>query len=159
MNIQHWRPAFISAARRSVRRSPHCRPQWVRSYGVEAPPPPPPPPPPPQGSTFAGRTKTFAKWTGIFCLSSVVGIVSLTAGILAHDAFTYNEKHADRVPLNPLALHPETGGPKNLPVARVLIDDEEDDEAKQLLEKPKLVIIGAGWGVSCTIDLIVGSTC
>jgi hypothetical protein len=27
--------------------------------------------------------------------------------------------------MNPLALHPEVGGPKKLPIARVLIGDEE----------------------------------
>ena len=62
--------------------------------------------------------------------------------------FTYTDKHVDRVPVNPLALNPQRGGPKNLPVARVLVDDEEDDEAKKLASKPRLVIVGAGWGVS-----------
>lgn len=94
------------------------------------------------------RSKSFAKYAGLFCLSSAVGIVTIGTGILVHDAFTYSERHIDRVPVNPLALHPERGGPKNLPIAHVLVDDEEDDEAKALSEKPKLVIVGAGWGVS-----------
>ncbi|KAF9526941.1 hypothetical protein CPB83DRAFT_769273 [Crepidotus variabilis] len=98
------------------------------------------------GPTMFDRSKSVAKWTGLLCLSSVLGVITLGAGILAHDVFTYNEKHVDRVPVNPLALCPEKGGPKNLPIARVLVDDEEDDEAKKLLDKPKLVIIGAGWG-------------
>jgi NADH dehydrogenase len=49
--------------------------------------------------------------------------------------------------VSPLALHPETGGPKNLPVARVQVDDEEDEENIKLAEKPRLVIVGGGWGV------------
>ncbi|KAF4615380.1 hypothetical protein D9613_002733 [Agrocybe pediades] len=97
-------------------------------------------------NSYLRRSKVVAKYTGLLCLSSVVGVLTLGAGILVHDAFTYNEKHVDRVPLNPLALNPERGGPKNLPIARVLVDDEEDEEAKKLSDKPKLVIIGGGWG-------------
>ncbi|KAF8723433.1 hypothetical protein AX14_009277 [Amanita brunnescens Koide BX004] len=54
--------------------------------------------------------------------------------------------HVDRVPVSPLALHPETGGPKNLPVVRVQVDDEENEEVKRIAEKPRLVIVGGGWG-------------
>lgn len=72
----------------------------------------------------------------------------LGGAIFLHDAFTYTDRHVDRVPVNPLALHPETGGPKNLPVARVLVEDEECEANRQLSLKPKLVIIGGGWGVS-----------
>ena len=50
--------------------------------------------------------------------------------------------------MNPLALHPERGGPKNLPVARASLSDEEDEENKKLSSKPRLVIVGGGWGVS-----------
>ena len=64
-----------------------------------------------------------------------------------HDACTYNDRHAERVPLNPLALHPEKGGPKNLPIAKVLIDDDDSDENTKIAEKPRLVIVGGGWGV------------
>ena len=55
--------------------------------------------------------------------------------------------HADdesRVPVNPLALNPTKGGKKNLPIASFLYDDEESDVQKELLKKPKLVIIGGG---------------
>lgn len=93
------------------------------------------------------RAGTYARYTGYFCLSSVFGVVALGAGIFIHDAFTYSEKHLERVPVSPLALHPERGGPKNLPVARVQVDDEEDDENKMLADKPRLVIVGGGWGV------------
>lgn len=94
------------------------------------------------------RIKTAARYTGYLGLSAVVGVVSLTGAILIHDAFTYNTRHVHRVPVNPLALHPERGGPKNLPIARVLVGDEEDSDAKLLATKPKLVIVGGGWGVS-----------
>lgn len=49
-----------------------------------------------------------------------------------------------RVPVNPLALNPTKGGKKNLPIASFLYDDEESDVQKELLKKPKLVIIGGG---------------
>ena len=75
-------------------------------------------------------------------------MLAIGAGVFIHDAFTYTDRHVDRVPVSPLALHPERGGPKNLPVVNVLLADEEDEEARKLMEKPKLVIVGGGWGVS-----------
>lgn len=94
------------------------------------------------------RVRTAARYTGYLGLSAVVGVVSLTGAILIHDCFTYSNKHVHRVPVNPLALNSERGGPKNLPIARVLVGDDEDDDAKLLGTKPKLVIVGGGWGVS-----------
>ena len=58
----------------------------------------------------------------------------------------------DRVPVSPLALHPKLGGPKNLPVASVTLGDEESEENRQLAHKPKLIIVGGGWGVSEVIE-------
>jgi NADH dehydrogenase len=100
------------------------------------------------GSTVGSRSIKVAKYTGYLGLSTVVGVAVLTAGVLLHDAFTYTDKHVERVPVSPLALHPERGGPKNLPVARVFMDDDADDENRKLATKPRLVIIGGGWGVS-----------
>jgi hypothetical protein len=54
----------------------------------------------------------------------------------------------DRVPVSPLALCPKLGGPKNLPVASVGLADEETEENRKLASKPRLVIVGGGWGVS-----------
>lgn len=98
-------------------------------------------------SSFFARARVAARWTAFVGASSVVGVLLIGATIFAHDAFTYTERHVDRVPVNPLALHPETGGPKNLPVAKVLVGDEEDDTNKKLAQKPRLVIVGGGWGV------------
>jgi hypothetical protein len=80
-------------------------------------------------------------------LSATTGLFALGAAIFIHDAFTYTDKHIERVPVSPLALHPERGGPKNLPVVNVLLADEEDEDFRKLNEKPKLVIVGGGWGV------------
>jgi hypothetical protein len=66
-----------------------------------------------------------AKFCGFLVGSMGLGLVTFLGVIFIHDAFTYTTRHIERVPVSPLALHPELGGPKNLPVARVLIDDEE----------------------------------
>ncbi|KAH7343714.1 nucleotide-binding domain-containing protein [Rhizoctonia solani] len=106
-----------------------------------------PAPPPPSWTTILMRRGLFGlKWTGFLIGSSALGIGLLTGALFVHDAFTYNDKHVEKVPVNPLALKPETGGPKNLPIASSLVGDEEDEEAKILSQKPRLVIVGGGWG-------------
>lgn len=61
-----------------------------------------------------------------FIVGSVgLGLVTFVGVLFIHDAFTYTSKHTERVPVSPLALHPELGGPKNLPIAKVLIDDDD----------------------------------
>jgi NADH dehydrogenase len=80
-------------------------------------------------------------------MSAVLGVGLVIGVILAHDAFTYSDKHVDRVPCNPLSLHPRRGGKKNLPIIEVNLDAEEA-EKKSMGDKPRLVIIGGGWGVS-----------
>ncbi|EUC57846.1 NADH dehydrogenase (ubiquinone), 64 kDa subunit, putative, partial [Rhizoctonia solani AG-3 Rhs1AP] len=92
------------------------------------------------------RGVTGLKWSGFLIGSSLLGIGLLTGGLFIHDIFTYNDRHLEKVPVNPLALKPETGGPKNLPIASSLVGDEEDEEAKILSQKPRLVIVGGGWG-------------
>jgi hypothetical protein len=100
------------------------------------------------------KLRTSAKWVGAACLASAAGVVGIGAVILAHDAFTYQDRHVDRVPVSPLALHPESGGPKNLPVVCAQVDDEQDEENRRLADKPRLVIVGGGWGVSVLHDYI-----
>ncbi|KAF4576647.1 hypothetical protein EYR36_000755 [Pleurotus pulmonarius] len=105
-------------------------------------------------SRIIRRAKTTAKYGGYLCLSTVFGVLFLGAGIFVHDAFTYTDKHVERVPVSPLALHPERGGPKNLPVAKVLVADEEDEENVKLAHKPKLVIVGGGWGAMGVLETL-----
>ncbi|KAI0312376.1 nucleotide-binding domain-containing protein, partial [Amylostereum chailletii] len=101
--------------------------------------------------------RTTFRATIFLGVSSVLGVVVITGCFFVHDAFTYQDRHLERVPVNPLALHPELGGPKNLPIARVLVGDEEDETMKGLHNKPKLVIVGGGWGaVSVIKNLNVG---
>ncbi|KAF8629995.1 hypothetical protein AX15_003166 [Amanita polypyramis BW_CC] len=96
--------------------------------------------------------RCYLRYTGYFCASTVAGIVLIGAGVLIHDTLTYTDRHVDRVPVSPLALHPESGGPKNLPIVRVQVDDEEDEEAKKIAKKPRLVIVGGGWGAMGVIQ-------
>lgn len=92
------------------------------------------------------RARTVIKYTGYAAGSTVVGVFVLTSLILLHDAFTYRTKYVDGVPTEPLALNPELGGPKNLPVLRSYLSDVEDPQQAQIREKPRLVIVGGGWG-------------
>jgi hypothetical protein len=99
---------------------------------------------------FLHRTRLLLRWTGYAAASTVVGVTLITGAIFVHDAFTYTEAHVDKVPVSPLALHPETGGPKNLPVVAAFLSDLEDPENERINEKPRLVIVGGGWGVGGT---------
>ncbi|KAI9571431.1 hypothetical protein HD554DRAFT_2236432 [Boletus coccyginus] len=108
-------------------------------------------------SRFLRRSLLVAKYTSYLVLSATAGLFALGTAIFIHDAFTYTDKHIERVPVSPLALHPERGGPKNLPIVNVLLADEEDEEFRKLNEKPKLVIVGGGWGaVSVLQNLSLG---
>jgi len=77
--------------------------------------------------SLVGTTLLVAKWTGLLLGSAGVGILLIGAGVFVHDAFTYSDKHLDRVPVSPLALNPKLGGPKSLPIAEVNLDDEENE--------------------------------
>jgi len=106
------------------------------------------PTPTPSGpSRFSRYGRNAVKYTAFTCFSAVLGLSVVVGGVFIHDVFTYSDKHVDRVPVSPLALHPERGGPKNLPVASVLVGDEDDGTQVPVMGKPKLVIVGGGWGV------------
>ena len=77
----------------------------------------------------------------------MLGVTLITGAIFVHDAFTYTEAHVDKVPVSPLALCPETGGPKNLPIVAAFLSDIEDPENERISQKPRLVIVDGGWGV------------
>ncbi|KAI0063437.1 mitochondrial NADH dehydrogenase [Artomyces pyxidatus] len=131
------------------------RPTAYRPRFLSTPPPIPPPVRPRSRLMRIARTATRAAAFVVF--SATFGIVLVTGGIFVHDAFTYNERHLDRVPVSPLALHPERGGPKNLPIANALVGDEDEEATQEVKNKPKLVIVGGGWGaVSVLQSLYAG---
>lgn len=65
-----------------------------------------------------------------------------------YDASTYKEGPSigEDIPVSEVALHPRRGGPKNLPIAEHLVDDDDSAAKKNQKHKPKLVILGTGWG-------------
>ncbi|KAI0273414.1 mitochondrial NADH dehydrogenase [Gloeopeniophorella convolvens] len=110
--------------------------------------------PPPDSSRVLRIGRKTAKYAAFTCFSAVLGLGVVVGGVFIHDAFTYTDKHIDRVPVSPLALHPERGGPKNLPIASVLVGDEDDDSVLSVKDKPRLVIVGGGWGAVSVLQTI-----
>ena len=53
---------------------------------------------------------------------------------------------AGNAPVSITALNPPRGGPKNLPIVDSLIDDEDCEENANQKDKPRLVVLGSGWG-------------
>lgn len=80
-----------------------------------------------------------AAWLGASLTLLGVGVI----GFFIYDASTYKEEatHSD-INISQLALQPRRGGPKNLPIAEMFLDDDEEEQAK----KPRLVVLGGGWG-------------
>jgi NADH dehydrogenase len=77
--------------------------------------------------------------------------VAVSAGLVLaffiYDASTYKEDSgAEDIPVSEFALNPRRGGPKNLPIAEHFVDDDDSPEKKDQKHKPKLVILGTGWG-------------
>ena len=71
----------------------------------------------------------------------------LVVGFFIYDAFTYesNPESFD-ISVSEYALNPRRGGPKNLPIAEYYIDDDDSPAMVAQKHKPKLVILGTGWG-------------
>ena len=90
-----------------------------------------------------------------FIVSTFFGVLTIGGVILLHDALTYNERHVDRVPTHLLALNPRRGGPKNLPIIERDLADQEDEFTASLVDKPHLVIVGGGWGVSLMMQCCI----
>lgn len=77
----------------------------------------------------------------------IVFVALAFGAFFIYDATTYNEHAvATECDVSQLALFPRKGGPKNLPIAEVLIDDEDTEDHRKRKDKPKLVILGGGWG-------------
>lgn len=84
-----------------------------------------------------------AAWLGGSVVIIGVGVI----GFFLYDASTYREDltYSD-INVSDLALSPRKGGPKNLHIAEVLVDDDDCPESTRQKDKPKLVILGGGWG-------------
>jgi NADH:ubiquinone reductase (H+-translocating) len=84
-----------------------------------------------------------AAWLGGSVVIIGIGII----GFFLYDASTYREDltYTD-INVSDLALSPRLGGPKNLPIAEVLLDDDDCAQSMRQKDKPKLLILGGGWG-------------
>ncbi|RFN50160.1 nadh dehydrogenase [Fusarium flagelliforme] len=84
-----------------------------------------------------------AAWVGISISVLGVGVI----GFFIYDASTYFEHpNQSDIDVSKIALQPRSGGSKNLPIAEVYIDDDDTEEHRRLKDKPRLVILGGGWG-------------
>lgn len=101
----------------------------------------------PLKSTLWSRSPILRVLTRL-AFSSVLGLFVLTGAILVHDSLTYGSNKVGKVDVHPLALKPEKGGRKNLPILAHDIQELEEGHGGERKEKPKLVIVGGGWGVS-----------
>ena len=71
----------------------------------------------------------------------------LVVAFFIYDATTYqDDPESFDIPVSEYALVPRRGGPKNLPIVEYLVDDDDTDGMKEQKHKPKLVILGTGWG-------------
>lgn len=71
----------------------------------------------------------------------------LVVGFFIYDATTYKaEPESAELSVSSMALNPRRGGPKNLPIVEYFVDDEEDAQMVGQKHKPKLVVLGTGWG-------------
>lgn len=97
---------------------------------------------PTRGPIFRFFYRSFVYVGGFIVLCGV-----FVVAFFAYDASTYRE--ADKlidIPVSEAALSPRRGGPKNLPIANILVDDEDCEAMLAQKDKPKLVILGTGWG-------------
>lgn len=73
----------------------------------------------------------------------------------AYDATTYDpEPESFDIPVSEYALMPRRGGPKNLPIAEYFVDDDDTDAMRRQKHKPRLVILGTGWGSVALLKLL-----
>ncbi|KAF2273496.1 uncharacterized protein EI97DRAFT_460931 [Westerdykella ornata] len=117
--VRSWRRTASSDAAANQNLSPKTRPKWLRIV-----------------SRSLAMLGTFVVVSG-----------SLVVAFFIYDASTYKEGADVRdIPVSELALHPRRGGPKNLPIVDAFVDDDESAECRELKEKPRLVVLGTGWG-------------
>lgn len=96
------------------------------------------------------RVVRYAYRTAAVLGSFVAVSGALVAAFFVYDAYTYHDDPiAADVAVPALALNPRRGGPKQLPIAEHHVDDNDndnEDNGARSSHKPKLVILGTGWG-------------
>ena len=123
--------------------APFSSTPFLSSSPAAATPAPTTPPPPKQRGKLA---RTLIK-TLAFCGGTTIAVTGLVLAFFIYDATTYKEGVDESdVSVPQLALTPRLGGEKNLPIAELFLNDEDCEEALRLREKPRLVVLGCGWG-------------
>ncbi|EGC47547.1 mitochondrial NADH dehydrogenase [Histoplasma capsulatum var. duboisii H88] len=100
-------------------------------------------------SPLKQRSRTVRIIYNLFAYCGIFVVIGgvLVVGFFVYDATTYrHDLSFDNIQVSELALNPRLGGPKNLPIADVLIDDHDSEVMREQRDKPKLVILGTGWG-------------
>jgi len=145
ITVRAYAPCIPAQARLSYPKITIPRPQVL----------PPKPPTPTNGRSIStrplptNRGRIFRFFYRFFAYAGGFIIVSgsLVLAFFIYDASTYREdlSYSD-IPVSEHALMPKRGGPKNLPIAHVLVDDDDCADNTRNKHKPKLVILGSGWG-------------
>ncbi|KAI5293271.1 hypothetical protein KEM52_005691 [Ascosphaera acerosa] len=94
-----------------------------------------------------GRVKRYL-WN-VLAFAGFAGLTTtgLVVAFFIYDWTTYRTEVTEAdVYVPQAALNPRRGGPKNLPIADCLLDDGDGEEMLAQQRKPKLVILGSGWG-------------
>ncbi|KAK9456766.1 hypothetical protein V1511DRAFT_520692 [Dipodascopsis uninucleata] len=87
--------------------------------------------------------------------TGVTTVAILLMGFFIYDSTTYKElDEIEEIELSELALNPKLGGPKNLPILSKYLDDEDNDINRISMDKPKLVVLGSGWGAVAALKNI-----
>lgn len=125
----------------------------TRRVRAASPPPHDARPAPPPPKSFWQR-HPVVKYTLLGFGSIGFGLTATVALILAYDFTTYHASHVGQVPVSQLALRPDTGGPKNLPVLTAQVDDAQDAHALDISAKEHLVVVGGGWGAVALLQTL-----
>ncbi|GAA5810668.1 hypothetical protein MFLAVUS_004094 [Mucor flavus] len=92
-------------------------------------------------TTNAAHTRTYGQYKKLGLVTAGLTAISSAAYYLSTDRDRFIEVFQEHQHPPYLALHPQRGGNKQLPVSNYYIDDTQEEN-----EKPRLVIIGSGWG-------------
>lgn len=98
-------------------------------------------------------------WKIVYISFASLGAGVTTVGVLLgaffiYDATTYKDlDDTEDCEVAQIALHPKKGGPKDLPIVERFLGDEDTPEEKSQLDKPRLVVLGSGWGVRCLFNM------
>ena len=120
----------------------NARPQWQNNGCLRARAISTKPLPTSKSRAVRFLYRSFA-YLGFFVLSCG----TVVAALFIYDASTYKEDaFVGDIPVSEVALNPRRGGPKNLPIAEHFVDDDDTPDKRDQKHKPKLVILGTGWG-------------